>query len=262
MITQTSSQAKAPLLTIITCIHQSNEAFLEACLKSIEAQVFRDFEHIINIGQVEKSTIKILREYRARNSGAFPIRFMKSAARGVAHALNASYPHANGKLIHFLHSDDYYLRPDTLERAVKHFERDESTAWVTGTPFIDLGRLKFRLPSTSILRINPARVLSKMIWISHENTFMKTELLNTYAGFDEEVKGPVEYRLWLRMIRKEKLTIVRESFTALRIHPESTSRGTWRAVLRSLKECRRVAKQEAADYWSSEIAELESVRVS
>lgn len=244
----TTPSTSAPFLSIVTCIHQADDGFLQESLASLEMQTFRDFEHIINIGQADESTMRILREYNERNSAKHPIHFMESEPRGVAHALNSAYPHARGKVIHFLHADDYYLHPDSLQTAMQYFQRDPSTVWITGVPLFDFGWLKLRVPSTSILRLSPAKVLSTMIWISHENTFMNTELLKTYSGFDEGVKGPVEYRLWLRMVRREKLTIVNDSFTSLRIHTNSTSRGTLSAVVRSLKECRRVVKEEAREH--------------
>jgi glycosyltransferase involved in cell wall biosynthesis len=242
-----------PYLSIITCIHKTNEDFIRRSLASIESQTYKDFEHVINIGRVEKSTVKLLRDYKARNQASYSIRFIKTPVRGVAKALNSSFPYARGEVIHFLHADDYYTRPDALQRATAYFRANAEVVWLTGDPIFQYRALKLRLPTTKILKLNPSKVLSQMIFISHENTFMKTRLLRHYAGFDEGVNGPVEYRLWLRMIRQEKILIVDDSFTTLGIHPESTSRGTPRAIVRSIKECRQVAARERANLHSVQV---------
>ena len=73
--------------------------------------------------------------------------------------------------------------------------------------------------------------------ISHENTFMRREAIETYGGFNETKEDVVEYSLWLHLIREHDPLIVNDEYTAFIIHKGSTSTGNifkfFKAVLRA-----------------------------
>ncbi len=228
--------------SIVTCTYNPKPEYLEKALESIENQTFRNFEHIINDSYSNRITSLILKDYIKRNGKKYPIKFIQTRPRGVARALNEASEVTSGELIHFLHSDDYYKDKNSLKRANNYF--DKNTNWVTGNFIFRFKEKNFRIPITRLLRLNPKRVLSTFIFISHENTFMRTVLLKKYGGFNEHVKGPVEYRLWLRMIKKEKLKLVNDVFTVFLIHKGSQSRGDLTSAIRSIKECFQILKEE------------------
>jgi glycosyltransferase len=228
--------------SIITCTYDPKPEHLDRALESMETQTYKNFEHIINDSYSNRITSLLLQDYIKRNKKKYPIKFFQTKPKGVAKALNDASKVASGELIHFLHSDDYYLDKNSLKRASSYFTKD--TNWITGNFIFNFKDKKFRVPVTKLLKLNPKRVLQTFIFISHENTFMHTSLLKKYGGFNEKVKGPVEYRLWLRMIQEEELKLVNDAFTVFAIHKNSTSRGSLTAAIRSIKECIRILKEE------------------
>ena len=233
-----------PRLSIVTCTYKANEKFLRKCLQSIETQTYKNIEHIFNDSYSDPATLNIIQEYTDRNKDKYPIKFFQSEPRGVAYALNKAYPHATGEIIHFLHADDYYYTQHALEKAISYFDKNPEIHWLTGDLLVEIEGKLIKFPMTKILSLSPQKALATMNWISHENTFMKTEMLGKYGGFNEDVRSPVEYRLWLRMIRKEKVFITKDIFAVYTVHKGSASSGSARALFRGLAECVKIMYNE------------------
>lgn len=233
-----------PKISVITCTYKVKENYLRKSLQSIEHQTYKNIEHIFNDSSNDPRTLKIIADYTERNKEKYTVKLIQSQPKGVANALNTAYPHATGDLVHFLHSDDYYFTHNALEKVAHFFRENPGATWLTGNFAVSLEGKTLKFPITKVLSLSPRRILSTMIWISHENTFMKTELLSRYGGFNEGVKGPVEYRLWLRMIRDQKLHTVNDYFTCSHIHKGSTSRGNAKAIFVSLAECLKTLHRE------------------
>jgi len=206
-------------------------------------QSYTNIEHIINDSYSTDRTPKILEEYIARNASRYPIRVIQSPARGVGNALNTGAAVASGDIIHFLHSDDYYLDADAISRAVSYFAKNPRLVWLTGNFLVEVRGRKIIIPHTSLLKIHPPRAISIMNIIHHENTFMKREELLSYGGFCEDKRYNVEYGLWLRLIRDHRPLVVNDQFTVFIIHNGSTSTGNifrfGGCILRAFRTLRR-----------------------
>jgi glycosyltransferase len=260
---------KSPKITIVTCTYNS-EKFLEKCLKSIEEQTYRNIEHIINDSYSKDNTLNMIDEYKRRNENEYEIKFFQSPAKGVANALNTATKHATGDIIHYLHSDDYYSDKDSLKRVVHYFDKNPKMAWITGNFLIEVKGKRLVIPQTYILKAAPKKSLSVMNIIHHENTFMKTHLVEKYGGFSEEKGTVVEYGLWLRLINDHKPMIVNDQFTVFIIHKGSTSTGDLykfsKAVLRAFKTQKRekviplIGKYEDASLYKEFKKVVKSVR--
>ena len=74
---------------------------------------------------------------------------------------------------------------------------------------------KIILPQTHILKPNLEIALSIMNFISHENTFVKTEAVKKYGGFIETKEEPVEYSLWLKLQKYHHPLIVNDALAVL-----------------------------------------------
>lgn len=222
-------------ISIITCTYNS-EKFLAKALKSIESQTYPHIEHIINDSYSNDGTLAILQDYIARNQSRYDIKFIQSEPKGVGHALNVATEIATGEVIHYLHSDDYYIDESALQKALKHFLENPNLVWLTGNFVVDWRGRRIILPQTHILQPNLEIALSIMNFISHENTFMKTEAVKQYGGFIENKTDPVEYTLWLKLLKVHKPLIVNDEFTVFIIHKGSTSTGN---VFKLMKAMRR-----------------------
>jgi hypothetical protein len=150
----------------------------------------------------------------------------------VGHALNIATAHATGDVIHYLHGDDYYLGSDTLAKVAGHFAANPELVWLTGNFVVEFKGRRIILPQTIILQPSLEIALSMMNFISHENTFMKTEAVQQYGGFNETKEDVVEYSLWLKLMRDHRPLIVNDEFCVFIIHKGSTSTGMCSSCLK------------------------------
>ena len=231
-----------PLISVITCTLNS-EKYLKKALDSIQRQTYKNIEHIINDSFSTDKTLEIIENYIEQNKNDYSIKLMQSQPKGVANALNVATTEATGDVVHFLHSDDYYYKRDSLEKVATYFRENPSLVWLTGNFLVDLIGFKIAVPLTHLLRINPEKALSVMNIISHENTFVRREVIESYGGFNEDRDLVVEYSLWLRLMRDYQPLILNDEFTVFIIHKGSTSTGSLlkfsKAILRAFKTQRK-----------------------
>ena len=220
----TMEENKFPKISIITCTYNS-EKFLNRALESIEQQTYRNIEHIINDSYSTDESLRIIAEYVERNQGKYSIKLIHSDPKGVGNALNVGTKEATGDLIHYLHSDDYYSDPTSLEKVALKFRERPNLVWMMGNFLVEIKGKQFTIPNTQLIRLNPKMALSLMNFISHENTFMRREAIEDYGGFNETKEDVVEYSLWLHLIREHDPLIINDQYTAFIIHKGSTSTG-------------------------------------
>jgi len=233
---------KSMMISVVTCTFNS-EIYLKNALQSIESQTYQPIEHIINDAYSTDSTLEIIREYIERNKNRYSIKFIQSEPKGVGNALNVATKEATGEIIHYLHSDDYYLNQGSLEKIAEIFKNRPDLVWLTGNFLIELTGRRVVIPQTRLLRMNPKTALSFMNFISHENTFMKRDFVQRYGGFNEGKNEVVEYSLWLNMVKDYRPLIIDDEYTVFIIHKGSTSTGSFlkflKAVMRAFKTQRK-----------------------
>jgi len=233
---------KSIAISIVTCTFNS-EKYLRNALKSIENQTYQSIEHIINDAYSADSTLEIIQEYIERNKNRYVIKFIQSEPKGVGNALNVATREATGEIIHYLHSDDYYLNQNSLEKVVDIFSKRPELVWLTGNFVIELAGRKMVIPQTRLLCMNPEIALSIMNIISHENTFVKRDFVQRYGGFNEGKNEVVEYSLWLKMLEDYRPLIMDDEYTVFIIHKGSTSTGSLlkfsKAVMRAFNTQRK-----------------------
>lgn len=111
---------KAVKISIIVPIYNTAK-FLPACLDSILAQSFRDFEIIaVNDGSRDESA-GILSDYSERYPDI--IRIIEKENGGLSSARNAGIKAASGEYLAFIDSDDT-ISPDFLSELIKKAESD------------------------------------------------------------------------------------------------------------------------------------------
>ncbi len=92
-----------PLVTVITATWNSAKT-LQACLDSVQQQVYPHLEHLVIDGASTDGTLDILRAQTSPN-----LHFHSEPDRGIYDAWNKGLARARGTWIAFLGSDDLYL---------------------------------------------------------------------------------------------------------------------------------------------------------
>jgi len=234
---------RKPKISIITCTYNS-EKFLRGALESIENQTYKNIEHIINDSHSTDKTLAIIHDYIQRNKGKYEIKLIQSDPMGVGNALNVATQEATGDIIHYLHSDDYYLDQYSLEKVARLFNENPDVVWLTGNFVVELNGRIIVLPQTHILQPSLEIALSIMNFISHENTFMRTETVQQYGGFNETKDDVVEYSLWLKLMKEHQPLIVNDEFTVFIIHKGSTSTGSLFKFLKAIGRAYHTQRKE------------------
>jgi glycosyltransferase involved in cell wall biosynthesis len=106
-------QVDALRISIVTPSY-NQVRYLEECLLSVKEQDYPNFEHIVVDGASNDGSVEMLREYAAK-PGWSHLRWVSESDRGQCDALNKGFQRAQGDVIGWLNSDDFYL-----ENCFKH----------------------------------------------------------------------------------------------------------------------------------------------
>lgn len=213
--------------SIITCTWNS-EPYLAQSIDSVLRQNYPDIEYIFVDGGSTDGTLERIRRIER------PYTLIENVRGGISHAMNEGIRAATGDIVAHLHSDDYYLHPDTLLRVARAFIETDA-AWVIGQVSKDIeGRLSSPLkprPSYSF-----GRLLSGRFFVPHPATFVKQQVFNELGMFNETLKYAMDWDLWFRIAQEHQPTILDEELTAFREHEGSLSSASAGSKLKARKE--------------------------
>ena len=104
-------------ITIITAVKNA-ENTLENCIKSVLSQNYDNLEYIVIDGNSSDRTKEIINKYKNNIS-----RIITEDDDGIWDAMNKGIKLADGEIIGFLNSDDYYFN-NTLETVNNYFSKN------------------------------------------------------------------------------------------------------------------------------------------
>ena len=95
-------------ISIVTPSYNQGK-YLEECLLSVKGQDYPNVEHIVVDGGSKDGSVEILRECAAK-PGWSHLHWVSESDRGQSDALNKGFQRAQGDVIGWLNSDDFYLK--------------------------------------------------------------------------------------------------------------------------------------------------------
>lgn len=107
-------------ISIITVTYNC-KSFLSHCLDSVFSQSHDNIEHIVVDGGSTDGTLSLLNSRRNNLS-----KIISEPDDGIYDAMNKGIEHANGDIIGFLNSDDFYADNNVLSEVEKIFSNDLS----------------------------------------------------------------------------------------------------------------------------------------
>jgi glycosyltransferase involved in cell wall biosynthesis len=105
------------LITIITVV-KNGEATIERCIKSVLNQNYNNLEYIIIDGKSSDGTKDIINRYKNHIT-----KIIIEDDNGIWDAMNKGIKNANGEIVGFLNSDDYYF-DNVLETVNNYFSKN------------------------------------------------------------------------------------------------------------------------------------------
>ena len=206
-------------ISIITATFNS-ASHIATCIASVNAQRHRNIEHIIVDGASKDNTLEIIKSSPNRVA-----KIISEPDNGIYDALNKGIKAATGDIIGFLHSDDTFGSPDTLEKIVKQFETRKKGKKPDGVH----GNLLFVDRQNIVVRTWYGKPFErknvKYGWMPpHPTLFLKKEVYQKHGGFDTSFRIAGDYNFMLKvMLDKDiSLAFLPEIITKMRVGGAST----------------------------------------
>ena len=140
--TKSSEHQGPPKLSVIVPVH-NGEAFLPACLESILAQTFRDFELLIVDNGSDDGTPEILASFASRDPRVRPLRLSES---GVSLARNTGMRNSRGEFITFIDADDV-IEPQMFSFMLDHIRPGDDALFCGFSEDFPDGTSSLHMPS-------------------------------------------------------------------------------------------------------------------
>jgi glycosyltransferase involved in cell wall biosynthesis len=203
------------LVSIVTPSY--NQApYIEQTIQSVLGQEYPDIEYIVVDGGSTDNSFEIIRKYSHRLAY-----WISERDSGQAEAINKGFSRANGEILAWLNSDDYYL-PDTISTVVQCFEEHPEVVMVYGDMLaVDgdgqtINVQKFKQLSLEDLLC--FQIVGQPSVFFRRSAFAKTGPLETTFHF------MLDHHLWIRLAQQGRILHVPQVLSAARYHPAAKNR--------------------------------------
>lgn len=213
--------APRPRFSILTPVY-NGAAYLEPLLASVQAQTFRDFEHLlVDDGSTDHdATLAILRRHAH-------LAWWSRENRGQYASQNELIQRARGEIVTVICADDLYAGPETLRLVAACFDRYPGTEVVYGRTLI----LRFSEHATFTFDPHAPpwlafRLLRYCPTVQHGSLFVRRDFLLRHGLlFDPRLKVRGDWDWILRIAATAaRIRTVNVPLAYWRHHAEQTSR--------------------------------------
>lgn len=234
----------APHMRLTFVIPTRNQAqFIGQCIDGCLAQAVPDSEIVVVDGASTDHTRDVLAGYGER------IRWVSEPDSGQSDAVNKGVRMANGELIAWINSDDYYATSDAVRVLAAELDDpnvdvaygDGRRVDVDGAP---LGPVR----SHAIARVAEI-VVEPASFVLQPSLLFRRRLFLDVGGLDESLHYTMDYELWTRMFAAARATrYVPRVIACARYHADAKSVAAMGPQIRELVRVkRRLADQLALE---------------
>ena len=178
-------------ISIITITYNSAKTIHRA-LASVQGQTYADIEHIVVDGASTDGTREIIEAYATAHKN---VRWVSEKDEGIYNALNKGIRMATGDVIGFLHSDDVFFAPDSIEHIAKAFESTKAEVVYGDLQYCRGNRVVRRWESNAFDRHS-----LKFGWMPpHPTVYVRKEVYQQVGEYDEWFRISADYDMMLRI---------------------------------------------------------------
>jgi glycosyltransferase involved in cell wall biosynthesis len=199
----------------------NSEKYIKNCLKSIFNQSFSNYEIIICDNLSEDNTINLIKKFSYKFKKK--IKIYSRRDKGVADALNFGFRKANGDILCWLNSDDFYNHKFVLNNVIDSFINNKKKSYLVGN-FINIDS------KNNILKyfhaFIPVKKLSKIFFYNQILTgafFFKKEVFRSFKKFNTKYKYAFEYEIIIHTFKKYEGIYLNDFLCRFRILPNALS---------------------------------------
>ena len=193
--------------------------FLAQCIDSCLAQGIADSEILVVDGASTDNTRDVLRSYGDR------IRWTSEPDRGQSDAINKGVRRAQGELIAWINSDDFYASPRAIGTLLDAFAAEPDVDIVYGNGV----RVDVEGHELGPYRARPIERLADIV--THPASFVlqpavmfRRQLFMDVGGVDESLHYTMDYELWVRLFAAaRRVRYLPEVIACARYHTDAKS---------------------------------------
>jgi glycosyltransferase involved in cell wall biosynthesis len=217
----------------------NGEKYLEQAINSVLNQDYKNWELIIIDKKSMDNSHEIINTYCELDTR---IKWLKYKDKGISDALNYALDFAQGDIIGYLGSDDYY-NTGIFKKIANFLNKYKDFFWVYGNSYNVYLSKKFEL------LIEPGYFSYNALFLGNfvglQNVFFNKDILMLYK-FDENNIYSMDYELWFRLFKKYKPFYIQEVIS-YNIQENNISSGS-RTDLQRI-EADNVAKKYVKTIW-------------
>jgi glycosyltransferase involved in cell wall biosynthesis len=222
-------------ISIITVCYNSAATLADA-LASVDAQTWPDLEHWVVDGASRDTTLQVVAAHPQ------PWRHVVSERdKGIYDAMNKGLALAQGDVIGFINSDDFYASPEAVAKVAAAFE-DDSVEAVYG----DLCYVRQDQPGQIVRywRSCPFRPgLFRTGWCPpHPTLFVRRRVYQRLGGFDLGYSIAADMELMARLLEVHRIKSVYLPELLVKMRTGGASGHSWSTILLQNQEIWRAMK--------------------
>lgn len=182
-------------ISIITASFRSESTIIDT-LRSVNMQTYENIEHIVVDGASNDKTLEIVKSEGKRVSMV-----LSEQDNGIYEAFNKGLGLANGEIIGFLNSDDFYCAENVIEKVIKAFEDESVEACYGDLVYVD------RNNTEKITRHWKSRSYSTGIFKNafvpaHPTLFLRKSVYKKAGNFNLNYRLAADYEFMLRIFHQ------------------------------------------------------------
>jgi glycosyltransferase involved in cell wall biosynthesis len=203
------------LVSIITPSYNQAK-YLEQTIQSVLNQDYKKIEYIVIDGGSNDGSIDIIKKYQDKFAY-----WISEKDNGQADAINKGFAKANGEVIAWLNSDDYYL-PNTISQVVKTFEENPDVVLIYGNMLaVDENGKTFNILNYKQLSLED---LICFQIIGQPAVFFRSSALQKTNGLNLDFHFLLDHLFWIELAQHGKILHVNQTWSAARYHAEAKNR--------------------------------------
>ncbi|MBN1186142.1 MAG: glycosyltransferase [Bacteroidales bacterium] len=222
-----------PKISILTPSYNQSD-YIEQNILSVLNQHYPSFEHIIIDGGSTDNTLTILKTYPH-------LKWISEKDDGQADALNKGLSMAEGDIIGWINSDDYY-EDNIFSEVATNFE-NKDVQWVIGniTCLYSGTKESIKIKSPNVTYEN---LIKNPDIVKQPATFFRKSALEIVGGWNHELYMIMDYDLWLRISRLSNPLMINKNWAYYRIHGDQKS--SLKNIMLQIRELDCILKREGA----------------
>lgn len=191
-----------PELSIIT-VNLNNCSNISETINSIYNQKnINDLEYIIIDGKSSDASVDIINTYEKKfKKKGFVYRWISEKDNGIYHAMNKGLKLAEGRIIGFLNSGDFYADDNILFDVLRCFKKNNIDSIYGNLEYVNENNIKKTTRFWNSGEFNKKKFLCG--WMCpHLTFFVKKNIYDKYGTFNTDFKIASDYELMLRFLYK------------------------------------------------------------